>query len=259
MRKRTIAFGLAVSLFIAICGGVITPVWGQDGTGGGTGGGKNEPLSLVNSVPADGTAGVNTDALIKLTFSKNVVYMTVRENNKKCFSLWSNNQQIPIEVIMADDQIEFEKRNDVILKPLQTLKAATSYRLEVAPQLESKSGAVLGHKVTVSFTTAGVIKESEQPVKEKPAADTGKVVKEPESPAVVEDKTISKNIKEAQPAVEQKIAEKNDEKIVKEPTAAVKEKAQETEKKDWKTVLVIGGVIIALVTAGWIYRKSAGK
>jgi len=185
--------------------------------------------------------------------------MTVRENNKKCFSLWSNNQQIPIEVIMADDQIEFEKRNDVILKPLQTLKAATSYRVEVAPRLESKSGAVLGHKVTVSFTTAGVIKESEQPVKEKPAADTGKVVKEPESPAVVEDKTISKNIKEAQPAVEQKVAEKNDEKIVKEPTAAVKEKAQETEKKDWKTVLVIGGVIIALVTAGWIYRKSAGK
>ena len=185
--------------------------------------------------------------------------MTVRENNKKCFSLWSNNQQVPIEVIMADDQIEFEKRNDVILKPLQTLKAATTYRVEIAPQLESKSGVNLGQKTTVSFTTAGVIKETEQLVKEKPATDTGKVVKEPEMPATGEDKTISKNIKEVQPAVEQKVAEKNDEKIVKEPTAAVKEKAQETEKKDGKIVLVISGVIIALLAAGWIYRKSAGK
>lgn len=257
MKRKIIAFGLTVGLLIGVLATAIMPLYA--GEGDGSGGGKKQPLALVGSVPADGAAGVNTDASIKLTFSKNVVYMTVRDNNKKCFSLWTDNQQVPIEVIMADDQIEFEKRNDVILKPLQTLKAATTYRVEIAPQLESKSGVNLGQKTTVSFTTAGVIKETEQLVKEKPATDTGKVVKEPEMPATGEDKTISKNIKEVQPAVEQKVAEKNDEKIVKEPTAAVKEKAQETEKKDGKIVLVISGVIIALLAAGWIYRKSAGK
>ncbi len=208
MKRKIIAFGLTVGLLIGVLATAIMPLYA--GEGDGSGGGKKQPLALVSSVPADGAAGINTDALIKLTFSKNVVYMTVRENNKKCFSLWSNNQQIPIEVIMADDQIEFEKRNDVILKPLQTLKAATTYRVEIAPQLESKSGVNLGQKTTVSFTTAGVIKETEQLVKEKPATDTGKVVKEPEMPATGEDKTISKNIKEVQPAVEQKVAEKND-------------------------------------------------
>ncbi|HNX28645.1 MAG TPA: Ig-like domain-containing protein [Syntrophomonadaceae bacterium] len=126
-----------------------------DGDGDGSGGGKNNPLAIVSSMPANGSAGVENLEYIKLTFSKNVVYMTVRESNKQCFSLWKGTEKIPAEIIMADDQIEREKRNDVLIKPLQALQAGTTYQVEVAPQLESKSGVTLGEKAVISFTMAG--------------------------------------------------------------------------------------------------------
>lgn len=257
MKKKIIAFGLTVGLFMGVLATASMPLYA--GEGDGSGGGKKQPLSLISSIPANGAAGVNTDAFIKLTFNKNVVYMTVRENNRACFSLWTENQQVPIEVIMADDQIEFEKRNDVIIKPLQTLKAAKTYWVEVAPQLESKSGINLGQKNTVSFTTGGVINEPEQPAKE--VTDTGKVVKEPERPAAVKDESISNNSEQVtEPAIEEKSVEKNiPETTEKEPTTTEKETAQETDKKDWKSAFMIGAAIIALLAAGWAYRKYAGK
>ena len=45
---------------------------------------------------------------------------------------------------MADDQIERKKRNDVLIKPKQPLQAGTTYRVEIAPELQSKSGVTLG-------------------------------------------------------------------------------------------------------------------
>jgi len=126
------------------------------GQGDGSGGGKNQPLALVSSIPADGQKDVALPVEIKMTFSKNVVYMTVRDNNSKCFTMYSKDgKQVPIEVIMADDQIEFDKRRDIVVKPLQELQAGITYTVKVAPQLESKSGVNLGKETTLSFTTAG--------------------------------------------------------------------------------------------------------
>lgn len=128
------------------------------GEGDGSGGGKNQPLALLGSSPTDGQKDVTLPVEIKLTFSKNVVYMTVRDNNQKCFGLYSpDGKEVPIEVIMADDQVEFEKRRDIVVKPLQELQAGTTYTVKVAPQLESKSGVNLGEEVKVSFTTAGSV------------------------------------------------------------------------------------------------------
>ncbi|MGR6837039.1 Ig-like domain-containing protein [Syntrophomonas erecta] len=137
------------------------PVWAGDGSGGG----KNQPLALVTSVPAHGQSNVSLPVEIKLTFNKNVVYMTVRDNNQQCFALYSEDgQQVPADIIMADDQVEFEKRRDVIVKPRVGLQPGITYTVKVSPQLESKSGVNLGQQAVVSFTTAGV-KTGENQVK----------------------------------------------------------------------------------------------
>lgn len=128
------------------------------GQGDGSGGGKDQPLALALSAPADGQKDVLTTTEILLTFNKNVVHMTVCENNKKCFALFTaGGSQIPVEVVMADDQIEPEKKRDVRLKPLQGLEPATSYTISILPELQSKSGAIAGQEILVSFTTAGTI------------------------------------------------------------------------------------------------------
>jgi len=156
---------------------VLSPLagnWAQagDGSGDGSGGGQNNPLVIESSTPANGAAGVASLENIKIVFSKNVVYMTVRDKNLQCFTLWSGSQRIPAEVIMADDQIEREKRNDVLIKPKQPLQAGTTYRVEVAPELQSKSGVTLGQKAVITFTMAEGAKapETVAPVKEQPLA-----------------------------------------------------------------------------------------
>ena len=129
-----------------------SPTYAADGDG--TGGGKGEPLGLVSSDPYDGQKDVPADALITMTFTKNVVNMTVSENNLKCFSLYTaDGSMVPIDVIMADDQIEPEKKNDVSLKPLQDLKYNTAYTVKVSSALKSKSGVTLAGDLTFAFTT----------------------------------------------------------------------------------------------------------
>jgi len=126
------------------------------GDGSGTGGGRENPLALVSSNPSDGEKDVGLPVEIKLCFSKNVVHMTVRDNNRKCFLLYSADGTVPVEVVMADDQIEPEKKREIVLKPLENLRNGTAYTVKVAPELQSKSGVFLGRQVEISFTTTGV-------------------------------------------------------------------------------------------------------
>lgn len=119
-------------------------------------GNKKQPLSLVSSVPANDENNVKVSTDIKLTFSKNVVNMKVKEKNEKCFELKSSEGvSIPFDVIMADDQMEREKRNDIILKPKEELKEGTAYTVIVLPKLQSKSGVELGEEFKITFTTVG--------------------------------------------------------------------------------------------------------
>jgi len=122
---------------------------------------EKNPLVLVGHRMVD---ELNEEGLrstrIELVFSKNVVNMTVSENNKKCFNLKSkiDGEEIPIEIQMADDQIEREKRNIitiVIQKPLEPLKA---YQIIVSPALESKSGEKLGEQLELEFVLLGEVK-----------------------------------------------------------------------------------------------------
>lgn len=133
------------------------------GEGDGSGGGQGEPLRLDSSSPYNGESGVSTDVLITMTFNKNVVNMTVSDNNLNCFSLYAaDGSKVPVEVIMADDQIYPEKKREIVLKPLQALKHNTAYTVKVSSALQSKSGNIMSGDLTITFITAkGVTVPSE--------------------------------------------------------------------------------------------------
>lgn len=124
--------------------------------GDGTGGGKSEPLTLVSSSIKDGANGVSLKPEIKLTFSKNIVNMSVNENNKNCFSLHTaSGTVIPINLVLADDQIDFEKRNDATITPKANLEQGTTYSVVVSSTLKAKSGVTTGKEIRLTFTTEG--------------------------------------------------------------------------------------------------------
>lgn len=138
---------LLLSLAIAV------PALAADGDG--TGGGQSQPLALLSSTPADGQTDVPLDTAIVLGFSKNVINMSVNENNSQCFALWDGGQTVAINVEMADDQIYPEKKREIVIVPLQPLQEGTTYTLKIAPQLQAKNGMTLEQEVQVVFTTAG--------------------------------------------------------------------------------------------------------
>ena len=140
--------------------------------GDGTGGGKNEPLTLVASTIQNGATGVTLKPDIKLTFSKNIVNMTVSENNKKCFSLQNENgAAIPIDVIFTDDQMDYEGRNDALIKPKVNLDQGTTYSLVINANLTSKSGVTTGKEIRISFTTEGSKQSPTSPNPATPAPE----------------------------------------------------------------------------------------
>ena len=131
---------LCVTLLFALLWPAFAAAANGGGAGDGSGGGQNQPLMVEKVVPADGATGVSLNPEIKITFNKNVCYMTVRENNRNCFSMWAGNTRIPIEVIMADDQVERDKRNDTIVKPLQQLQPGLSTELKLPQSGVQKRG-----------------------------------------------------------------------------------------------------------------------
>lgn len=185
LRRKT-GFPLILALIMLCCLFITLPVWAAGGSGDGSGGGQNVPLGLASSSPADGATGVAVTTQIKLTFNKNVINMSVKDNNLKCFTLISNGQQVPISIVMADDQIQPEYKRLVTIVPQQPLKAGSQYTLKIAPELQAKSGAVLGQEVNVDFTTAGVSGGSVAPA----AKNSGDRVK---PPAVSGQQTNSKS------------------------------------------------------------------
>ncbi len=134
------------------------------GNGDGSGGGKGEPLELVSSTPGDGEKGVALDIEIRLSFSKNVINMMVKDGNLKCFSLFADNQPVEIEVLMADDQVEPEFKRDVVIVPVEGLQPDKSYIIKVAPEFQSKGGVLLGKELKINFSTGNGTEGSEAAV-----------------------------------------------------------------------------------------------
>ncbi len=143
------------------------------GSGDGTGGGSTEPLTIVTATPADKATEIAVDTPIKLEFSKNVAYATVRDANLKAVSLWAGDQPVAAEITMADDQLEPDLRNFINIVPSEPLKEGTVYTIKVDTTLSSKSGDVLTAPITLTFTTAGTNEAANQATSETASSGSG--------------------------------------------------------------------------------------
>lgn len=256
--RRRLGFIFIIALFLLAAGTGFALA--GDGNGDGSGGGQKNPLVIESSFPADGAANVADLESIKVVFSKNIAYMTIRDNNKKCVSLWSGNENIPCEIIIADDQIEREKRNDIIIKPLQPFEKGKTYRVEFAPELESKSGVTLGEKATITFTMAG---ESSAPQKEEPvlketpdAADSTADQEEKDAAAAVEDEDSAQ---ETDDTAVDALAEVESTSEAEEPASSDADEDGAGSSQPQRNWLWAGLILVALIAGGVIYSKTSKK
>lgn len=180
--RKTIPLLMTVLALFALCA---APAWAEGGDG--SGGGSDKPLMLDYSSLPDGSTDVATDVSITLTFTKNVVNMTVRDNNSGCFSLVSSDgTSVPVSVIMGDDQVDPDIKR-IITVEAYGLAPSTTYTLTVSGALTSKSGVSLGSPVYLSFTTKAADPQPAPAPAAQPAADPQPVpvetVTENEQPA----------------------------------------------------------------------------
>lgn len=138
---------------------------------------NGEPLTLESSNPANGAIDVSTDLEeIELMFSKNVVNMSVAENNMTCIDFVdADNNPVAFELIMADDQVDREKRDYLFIRPEAALSEGTTYIVKISKELTSKSGTSLEEALEVSFTTVGgeVIIEHDDTEPATPSSSNG--------------------------------------------------------------------------------------
>ncbi|MBR3553141.1 MAG: Ig-like domain-containing protein [Clostridia bacterium] len=150
--NRAAALVLALILLLS-CAIAVT---GEGGNGDGTGGGKDKPLTLESSSIANGAENVSQNPQIVLTFSKNVVHFTVRDNNKQCFSMTDEDgNAVPIDVVMGDDQVDPSIKRIITIVPQNALTPGTTYLLVIGGGITSKSGVSIGRDSYISFTVAG--------------------------------------------------------------------------------------------------------
>ena len=156
--KRSDTFNRAAVLLLSfwlLCMSALS-AFAAGGNGDGTGGGKDQPLVLASSSVTNGAENVSQTPRIVLTFSKNVVHFTVRDNNKTCFSMTDENgNSVPINVEMGDDQIDPSIKRIVTIVPQSALKPGTTYLLKIGGGITSKSGVSIGKDSYISFTTEG--------------------------------------------------------------------------------------------------------
>ncbi|MGN1033357.1 MAG: Ig-like domain-containing protein, partial [Intestinibacter sp.] len=125
-----------------------------DGSGGGDGQGKTKPLELLNQSIQNDDTDISIEPYIVLDFSKNVVNLLVKEDNEKCFKLTdSDGKSVKINILMVDDQVDLERRRQIIVEPAEALKEETTYTLEISDDLVAKSGSKMESAIDIKFTT----------------------------------------------------------------------------------------------------------
>lgn len=245
---KSLVLGMLVLL---CCAFLAMPVLAGDGDG--SGGGQDVPLQLAASNPSNGQQGVSTITEIQLTFNKNVINMTVNGNNKRCFSLTSaDGKNVPINVIMADDQINPELKREVGIKPLQVLVPGTTYTLNIDGKMQAKSGAVLGNDVKVSFTTASA-KKTDEGSKDTTNVVPKKDATETPDSTVASDSTkpVDKTVKTGEQQTDNQKDVAVNEKDTKSETKAV---AEQKTTDDGRTSWLIEVLVIALIAgAGYAF------
>ena len=157
MNTRTRAYALSLALLLAVLSAF--SVFGEGGDGSGGGENHDKPLVLDHCNITNGQENVDPNVRIEMYFTKNVVNIVVREENKKCFSVTDGSgNKVPITVEMGDDQVEPTDavKRTVTIVPAAPYKAGESYLLKVSKGLAAKNGRdVLEKDIYIGFTIAG--------------------------------------------------------------------------------------------------------
>ncbi|MCL2121290.1 MAG: Ig-like domain-containing protein [Clostridiales bacterium] len=144
--KETVSFCFLCLLFVIPNAGTAFASSGSD-----EGGGRGEPLVLVETSIVDGQ--MEAEGMITLTFSNNVINESVRENNRRSLSLYDERQnEIPIEVLMADEQIQPDAKRDISVKPAVSLTPGAVYTLVVSQTMQAKNGAYTDKVYSIAFS-----------------------------------------------------------------------------------------------------------
>ena len=146
-------------------------------------GGKDKPLDIVSSTLDSGCIAPGEE--IKLVFSKNIAYQDVREDNMGLFTLEdAEGNEIESEVIIADLQVEPEKKNDVIIKPAAELPEG-EYILTAHAGITAKNGTSTEEDIVMNFTVSAAT-PAEEPA-ETPAEEPAEAPAEEPAETPAED------------------------------------------------------------------------
>lgn len=194
---------------------------------------------LIESVPVNGATSIKVNSKLHLRFNKNIVNMSVIENNKDNIKLIdANGNEVLIDILFADDQIEPEKKRELILIPKTTLEKATNYKIQILPGFKAKNGILAGSLTELSFETekeepnVSEIKESKPDPTETQASET-EVEKDV---ALIDKSSESKDNKEEiqkespDENLAEEIDEEVDEEIEQELDTPILEQKVETQK-----------------------------
>lgn len=157
--------------------------FGLDGDGEGGGQNQDDPLILVTCNIQDNQTGVPIDTKIQLEFNKNVVNMTVAENNKKCITLsGEEGNVVPIGIQMGDDQVDPTIKRLITIVPGAALEEGKTYTLTISGDFRAKNGTSLGVPIILSFqagrTEEGQASEKGDDIKASASTDSG-IISEP--------------------------------------------------------------------------------
>ncbi|NTW70792.1 MAG: Ig-like domain-containing protein [Eubacteriaceae bacterium] len=173
MKRFIKSIAIMIVLSLMVMGGSVLASGSGTGSGSGSGGGSADPLKLESSTIANNEKNVETGRKILLVFSKNVVNMSVRDSNMSAFSMTDETgNKVSINVVMVDDNVDPERRNDVIIQVVGGLQTGKTYALKIGSKLESKSGDVLGAPVTITFSTVAAAVSQNTATANKAAAST---------------------------------------------------------------------------------------
>lgn len=231
MKKRIAWIVLALMMTLSVTAQAAGGNGGGNGggSGDGSGGGQDEAL-FVESASVESGAVLGAEDTITLVFSKNVVNSSVQETNLPLFSVTDESgAEVEITVTMADDQIEPNKKNDVVIAPADVW-ADGSYTLTAQAGITSKSGDVMEKDYTLSFTVGG---DGVDAVAPDEMVDTAV---EPE------DTTAD--------AVEPENAVDSDATTAEDAAAADDIAAETAQEQGSSTPIVIGVVVAVVVVAG---------
>jgi hypothetical protein len=67
--------------------------------------------------------------------------------------MWRGNTRVGIRVTRVRDTVDFDKRFNIYVKPINRLRSLTNYRIVIGPDLMSNNGQKLGETVTIRFKT----------------------------------------------------------------------------------------------------------